>query len=156
MHDLPVYRQDLGAQQADKPRTKQITVEVWSCTSLERAKFAWSESDLRSHATRDMEICQLATYRVIQTLFLILSRQKIFWYFMHMRGKTICEFSAAVSEKKTLWGTGPAGWEMGGRSSRLQVEDPRCCNVRPRSSAYGYPYCPHGSNRFLGVEFSEN
>jgi len=21
----------------------------------------------------------------------------------------------------------------------------RCCNVRPRSSAYGYPYCPHGS-----------
>ena len=27
MHDPPVYRQDLGAQQADKPRTKQITVE---------------------------------------------------------------------------------------------------------------------------------
>ena len=31
---------------------------------------------------------------------------------------------------------------MGGR---LEAEDPRCCNVRPRSSAYGYPYCPHGS-----------
>ena len=27
MHDPPVYRQDLGAQQADKPRTKQITVD---------------------------------------------------------------------------------------------------------------------------------
>ena len=37
-------------------------------------------------------------------LFLILSRQS-FLYFMHMRGKTICEFSAL----KTLWGTGPAG-----------------------------------------------
>ena len=31
---------------------------------------------------------------------------------------------------------------MGGT---LQADDPRCCNVRPRSSAYGYPYCPHGS-----------
>ena len=31
---------------------------------------------------------------------------------------------------------------MGGR---LQADDPMSCNVRPRSSAYGYPYCPHGS-----------
>ena len=33
-------------------------------------------------------------------------------------------------------------YEMGGK---LQADDPRCCNVRPRSSAYGHPYCPHGS-----------
>ena len=33
-------------------------------------------------------------------------------------------------------------YKMGGT---LQADDPRCCNVRPRSSAYGYPYCPHGS-----------
>ena len=33
-------------------------------------------------------------------------------------------------------------YKMGGK---LQADDPRCCNVRPRSSAYGYPYCPHGS-----------
>ena len=26
-----------------------------------------------------------------------------------------------------------------------KAEDHGCCNVRPRSSAYGYPYCPHGS-----------
>ena len=31
--------------------------------------------------------------RGLRELFLILSRQKIFWYFMHMRGKTICEFT---------------------------------------------------------------
>eukprot|EP01048_Picozoa_sp_COSAG05_P010261 COSAG05_NODE_892_length_6724_cov_32.630491_3_plen_87_part_00 len=28
---------------------------------------------------------------------------------------------------------------------RYKAEHPRWCNVRPRSSAYGYPYCPHGS-----------
>ena len=33
-------------------------------------------------------------------------------------------------------------YKMGGR---LQADDPRCCNVRPRSSAYESPYCPHGS-----------
>ena len=33
-------------------------------------------------------------------------------------------------------------YKMGGT---LHAEHPRWCNVRPRSSAYGYPYCPHGS-----------
>jgi hypothetical protein len=49
--------------------------------------------------------------------------------------------TAVASYMYSAYGTALL-YKMGGR---LQADDPRCCNVRPRSSAYGYPYCPHGS-----------
>ena len=41
----------------------------------------------------DLSAPLICRERGVRGLFLILSRQKIFWYFMHMRGKTICEFT---------------------------------------------------------------
>eukprot|EP01048_Picozoa_sp_COSAG05_P008949 COSAG05_NODE_708_length_7825_cov_14.966865_1_plen_147_part_10 len=44
-----------------------------------------------------------------------------------------------------LWYGGTALLIKWGVQPTPTAEHPRCCNVCPRSSAYEYPYCPHGS-----------
>eukprot|EP01048_Picozoa_sp_COSAG05_P007520 COSAG05_NODE_532_length_8897_cov_18.622301_7_plen_101_part_00 len=53
-------------------------------------------------------IADLLNFGKIQTLFLNLSQYKIFHYFMHMRAKTICEFTAerSVPEFRVFLRTG--------------------------------------------------
>ena len=55
----------------------------------------WYQDSLifSSASPRDLSPALLGRERGERGLFLILSRQKIFWYFMHMRGKAICEFT---------------------------------------------------------------
>ena len=36
-------------------------------------------------------------------------------------------------------------YAISAKSRILAPLDHRCCNVRPLSSVYGHPYCPHGS-----------
>ena len=41
----------------------------------------------------DVSAALIGRERGERGLFLVLIRQKIFWYFVHMRGKKICEFT---------------------------------------------------------------
>ena len=52
-----------------------------------------SDSPTPVCTSSDLSAPLICRERGLRGLFLILSRQKIFWYFMHMRGKTICEFT---------------------------------------------------------------
>ena len=36
-------------------------------------------------------------------------------------------------------------YSISAESRILALHDHRCCNVRPLSTVYGHPYCPHGS-----------
>ena len=74
-----------------------------------------SSSSLSSPS--DLSPALIGRERGERGLLLILSRQKIFWYFMHMRGKTICEFSEA---ENTL-GDRAGGWLGDGMGARVII-----------------------------------
>ena len=72
----------------------RLTVVAWWSSGVMNDSITRSCSAFANvSASRARRQANTVTWPRIQTLFLILSKQKIFRYFMHMRAKTICGFA---------------------------------------------------------------